>query len=83
MTGQLITPAAAVFPGLAAAAATGARGGAALELGFGSVSNGTGSRGVTAAVEAPNTNTNTTLFSFKPKPKSGSNKPLYNIQFLV
>jgi hypothetical protein len=78
MTGQLITPAAAVFPGLAAAAATGARGGAALELGFGSV--GAGSRGV--AVEGPNT----TLFGFTPKPKptSGSNNPatLHAIQFL-
>jgi hypothetical protein len=82
MTGQLITPAAVVFPGLAAVAK---RGGAALELGVGSVSvpgsvsTPGGSRGITAPVEG----TTTTLFGFKPKPKSGSNKPLHNIQFLV
>ena len=85
MTGQLITPAAAVFPGLAAAKrGVGSR---SLELGFGSGSGSGsgsvpgGSRGV--AAEGPNT----TLFGFKPKPnpnpkpKSGDNTR-YAIQFL-
>jgi len=86
MTGQLITPAATVFPGLAGAAK---RGGVSLELtsGSGSDSVRTGSRGIdvaavaaVAATDAPNT----TLFGFKPKPKPGSNKPAtrYTIQFL-
>jgi hypothetical protein len=81
MTGQLITPAAAVFPGLAAAAAAGARGSAVLERSFGSVPGSvrTGSRDVTVTDEGPNT----TLFGFnpKPKPKSGSNT-CHAIQFL-
>ena len=82
MTGQLITPAAAVFPGLAAAAVAkrGVGGGGSLELGIGSVSAPgsirTENRGV--AVEAPTT----TLFGFKPKPKSGANTR-HAIQFLV
>ena len=86
MTGQLITPAAAVFPGLAAVAAAavaakrGVGGGGSLELGIGSVSAPgsirTENRGV--AVEAPTT----TLFGFKPKPKSGANTR-HAIQFLV
>ena len=81
MTGQLITPAAAVFPGLAAAAVAkrGVGGGGSLELGIGSVSAPgsirTENRGL--AVEAPNT----TLFGFKPKPKSGANTR-HAIQFL-
>jgi hypothetical protein len=77
MTGQLITPAAAVFPGLAAAAAK--RGGS-LELTSSPVavagSVRTGSRGV--ADEVPNT----TQFCFQPKPTSGSNAPRHSIQFL-
>ena len=78
MTGQLITPAAEVFPGLAAVKRGG---GGSLELGIDSVPGSirTGSRGVASAVEG----TTTTLFGFKPKPKSGSNNPLHNIQFLV
>ena len=78
MTGQLITPAAAVFPGLAAVKRGG---GGSLELGIDSVPGSirTGSRGVASAVEG----TTTTLFGFKPKPKSSSNNPLHNIQFLV
>jgi hypothetical protein len=78
MTGQLITPAAVVFPGLAAVKRGG---GGSLELGIDSVPGSirTGSRGVASAVEG----TTTTLFGFKPKPKSSSNNPLHNIQFLV
>ena len=81
MTGQLITPAAVVFPGLAAAK-RGVGSGGSLELDFGSgsgsVSTPGGSRGVTAAVEGTTT---TTLFGFKPKPKSGANTR-HTIQFL-
>jgi hypothetical protein len=76
MTGQLITPARAVF---AVPAAAGARGGSALELTSGSVGivgggEGEGSRGVSSS-ESPST-----LFSFKPK--SGSNTPRHGIQFI-
>jgi hypothetical protein len=74
MTGQLITPAAAVFPGLAAAAAV-KRG--SLQLSSGSFSVPGGSRGVASAAEG----TTTTLFGFKPKPKSGANTR-HTIQFL-
>jgi hypothetical protein len=76
MAGQLITPAAAVFPGLAAAAAAVKRG--SLQLSSGSVSVPGGSRGVASAVEGTTT---TTLFGFKPKPKSGANTR-HTIQFL-
>ena len=75
MTGQLITPARPVFAVVAAAAAavSGARGGAALELSSGSVS--AGSRGIS---ESP-----TTLFSFAVKPKPGMSSRRVPIQFLV
>jgi hypothetical protein len=79
MTGQLITPAAAVFPGLAAAAVKrGGGGGGSLQLSSGSVSVPGGSRGVASAAEGTTT---TTLFGFKPKPKSGANTR-HTIQFL-
>jgi hypothetical protein len=75
MTGQLITPARPVFAVVAAAAASasGARGGAALELSSGAV--GAGARGIS---ESP-----TTLFSFAVKPKSGMSSSRVPIQFLV
>ena len=79
MTGQLITPAAAVFPGLATAAAAkrGVGGGGSLQLTSGSVNTNT--RGVAGTP-------NTTLFGFKPKPKSGAlsitGPPRHAIQFL-
>jgi hypothetical protein len=74
MTGQLISPARAVF-----AIPAGARGGSALELTSGSVGivgvgGGEGSRGVSASEAS------STLFSFKPK--SGSNTPRHGIQFI-
>lgn len=72
MTGQLITPATAVFPGLAAA--TVAKRSTSVpgpSLGF---ANGEGYRGVSASVSP------TTLFSFKPN--TGSNKSRRGIQFL-
>jgi hypothetical protein len=74
MTGQLITPAMAVF-----AVPAGARSASALELtsgsvGIVSVGGGEGSRGVSAS------ETSSTLFSFKPK--SGSNTPRHGIQFI-
>ena len=79
MTGQLITPARAVF-----AVAAGARGGtrsasSVLELSSGASGvGGAGARGVSAS-DAP-----ATLFSFSVKPKSGSNPtPRHCIQFLV
>ena len=71
MTGQLISPARPVFA--VAAAAVGARGGAALELSSGSLS--AGSRGIR---ESP-----TTLFSFAVKPKPGMSSRRVPIQFLV
>ena len=74
MTGQLITPARPVFAVVASAAAvSGARGGAALELSSGSVS--AGSRGIS---ESP-----TTLFSFAVKQKPGMSSRRVPIQFLV
>ena len=74
MTGQLISPARAVF-----AVPAGARSGSALELTSGSVGivgvgGGEGSRGVSASEAS------STLFSFKPK--SGSNTPRHGIQFI-
>lgn len=73
MTGQLITPARAVF-----AVPAGGRGASALELTSGSVGimsvGGESSRGVSAAEAS------STLFSFKPK--SGSNTPRHGIQFI-
>ena len=69
MTGQLITPARPVF---AVVAASGARGGAALELSSGA--SGAVGRGVSAS-DSPST-----LFSFTPK--SGSNTPRRGIQFI-
>ena len=79
MTGQLISPARAVFAAAAAAAAGGARSASSvLELTTGSVGvGGTGARDVSASDAA------STLFSFSVKPKSGSNKPRHGIQFLV
>jgi metacaspase-1 len=77
MTGQIISPARAVFAVPVAAAA--ARGGGSLELTSGSVGivgggGGEGSRGVSAS-DSPST-----LFSFTPK--SGSNTPRHGIQFI-
>ena len=75
MTGQLISPARAVF-----AVPAVARGGGSLELTSGSVGifggggGGEGSRGVSASEAS------STLFSFKPK--SGSNTPRHGIQFI-
>jgi len=77
MTGQLISPARPVFAVVAAVAAagSGSRGGAALELTSGSVGiGGEGSRGVSTS-DSPST-----LFSFRPK--SGSNAPRCGIQFI-
>jgi len=81
MTGQLITPAGAVFPGLAVAAKRG--GGGSLELKSGS--DDTNIRGITnirSIADPPNT----TLFSFTLKPKSGANNlagpPRHAIRFL-
>jgi hypothetical protein len=84
MTGQLITPAAVVFPGLAAAAVKrGGGSGGSLQMSSGSFSVPgsvrTGGRGIASAVEG--LNTATTLFGFKPKPKSGANTR-HTIQFL-
>jgi hypothetical protein len=70
MTGQLITPARPVFA--VAAAASGARGGAALELSSGA--SGAVDKGVSAS------DSSSTLFCFKQK--SGSNKPRQGIQFI-
>jgi hypothetical protein len=73
MTGQLITPARAVFPGLAARSA-----GVSLELNSGRPSvgftRGEGDRGVSESVLP------TTLFGFKPN--TGSNKYRRGIQFI-
>ena len=76
MTGQLISPARAVFAVPAAVAVAVARGGATLELTSGAISLGEGSRGMGLTTEA----SPSTLFSFEPK--SGSNTPRYGIQFL-
>jgi hypothetical protein len=77
MTGQLISPARAVFS--VVAAASGARSASSvLELTTGSVGmGGTGARDVSASDAA------STLFLFSVKPKSGSNKSRQGIQFLV
>ena len=72
MTGQLITPARPVFAVVAAAAASGARGGAALELSSGA--SGAVDKGVSAS------DSSSTLFCFKHK--SGSNKSRQGIQFI-
>ena len=79
MTGQLITPARAVFV-VAGAARGGTRSASSvLELSSGASGvGGAGARGVSAS-DAP-----ATLFSFSVKPKSGSNPtPRHCIQFLV
>ncbi len=71
MTGQLITPAQAVFPGLAAGRRS------TLEISSGSsvgFASGDGYRGVSASVSPP------TLYSFRPN--TGSNKSRRGIQFL-
>ena len=82
MTGQLITPGAPVFPGLAAVAAAAAaakRGGGGLALELNPRSVNTNTRGV---VDTPNT----TLFGFTSKPKSGAisitGPPRHAIRFL-
>lgn len=79
MTGQIISPARAVFAVPAAVAV--ARGGGSLELTSGSVGivgggggGSEGSRGVSAS------DSSSTLFSFKPK--SGSNTHRHGIQFI-
>jgi hypothetical protein len=81
MTGQLITPGAPVFPGLAAAAGAGTKRGAGwgllLELNPGSIN--TSFRGVASTVAHP---PNPTLFGFTLKPKSGSNTARPAIRFL-
>ena len=84
MTGQLITPAAAVFPGMAVVAAAKrgvgggvGGGGGSLELTSGSGS-GAGARGMATLGGSGET----TLFSFKPKPISRSNNSRHGIQFL-
>jgi hypothetical protein len=79
MTGQLITPAAAVFPGLAAAAAGAKRSvdGGSLQLTSGSIN--TNIRGISGTIAHP---PNTTLFGFTLKPKSGANTLRPAIQFL-
>jgi hypothetical protein len=76
MTGQLISPARAVF---AIAAGVGSRSGSSvLELTTGSVGVvGAGSRDISASDAA------STLFSFAVKPKTGSNNHRHSIQFLV
>ena len=78
MTGQLITPALPVFPGLAAVVSK--RSSGSLELISGSVN--TSFRGVSSTDPTPNT----TLFSFTLKPKSGANNltrpPRHAIRFL-
>ena len=83
MTGQLITPAAAVFPGLTTVVAKrgvgGVGGGGSLQLTSSSVN--TNIRGISGTIETPNT----TLLGFTLKPKSGSNNlagpPRHSIQF--
>jgi hypothetical protein len=83
MTGQLITPATAVFPGLTTVVAKrgvgGVGGGGSLQLTSSSVN--TNIRGISGTIETPNT----TLLGFKLKPKSGSNNltgpPRHSIQF--
>jgi hypothetical protein len=78
MTGQLITPARPVFAVVAAAAAaSGARGGAALELSSGS-SNGLTSR----SSEGSRSVSGATLFSFRPKSGSNAPRPRHNINFI-
>jgi metacaspase-1 len=78
MTGQLITPGAPVFPGLAAAAgAKRSVGGLLLELNPGSIN--TSFRGVSSTITHP---PNTTLFGFTLKPKSGANTARPAIRFL-
>ena len=80
MTGQLITPATAVFPGMAAVAVAKRGVGGLLELTSSPVavagSVRTGSKGVV------DESLNTTQFGFQPKPSSGSNTPRHSIQFL-
>jgi hypothetical protein len=76
MTGQLITPDAAVFPGLAAAAKRGV-GGLLLELNPGSINMSF--RGVSSTIAHP---PNNTLFGFTLKPKSGANTARPAIRFL-
>jgi len=78
MTGQLITPDAVVFPGLAVAAAAKRGVGGLLVLNPGSVN--TSFRGVTSVTIA--STPNPTLFSFTMKPKSGANTARPAIQFL-
>jgi hypothetical protein len=77
MTGQLISPARPVFAVVAAAAGSGSRGGAELELTSGS-SNGLTSRSsdVSRGVSGA------TLFSFKPKSGSNTSRPRHNINFI-
>jgi hypothetical protein len=83
MTGQLITPATAVFPGLTTVVAKrgvgGVGGGGSLQLTSSSVN--TNIRGISGTTETPNT----TLLGFTLKPKSGSNNlagpPRHSIQF--
>jgi hypothetical protein len=77
MTGQLISPARPVFAVAAAAAGSGSRGGAELELTSGS-SNGLTSRSsdVSRGVSGA------TLFSFKPKSGSNTSRPRHNINFI-
>ena len=78
MTGQLITPDAAVFPGMAAVAKRGVGAGSLELLTQNSGSVNTNTRGV---ADTPNT----TLFSFTSKPKSGAlsitGPPRHAIQF--
>ena len=76
MTGQLITPAAAVFPGLAAGAKRSVDGGS-LQLTSGSIN--TNIRGISGTIAST---PNTTLFGFTLKPKSGANTLRPAIQFL-
>jgi hypothetical protein len=76
MTGQLITPAAAVFPGLAAGVKRSVDGGS-LQLTSGSIN--TNIRGISSTIAHP---PNTTLFGFTLKPKSGANTLRPAIQFL-
>jgi hypothetical protein len=75
MTGQLITPAAGVFPGLASVAKRSVDGGS-LQLTSGSIN--TNIRGISGTTETPNT----TLFGFTLKPKSGANTLRHAIRFL-
>jgi hypothetical protein len=76
MTGQLITPSAAVFPGLAAAAKRSVDGGS-LQLTSGSIN--TNIRGISNTIAST---PNTIQFGFTLKPKSGANTPRHSIRFL-